>query len=118
MACIEFFCVGCKNDHDAAVWYERSGKDGRLEHLCGVEYLRATDQSGWMQIHPDRDEPCIHPSWHHEGQERSKPPYIVCDSCGSALSAHQAAESLHRRIRKETTHPPPHPKTGGPTNWV
>ena len=51
----EHDCVGCKEAHDAAVWYHRHASDtGRREYLCREEYhaLTVEEKRDWLAVKP------------------------------------------------------------------
>ena len=48
-------CVVCQDIHAAAAWYERIAADGKREYVCGVEYWKARDKVGWVQVFPRDD---------------------------------------------------------------
>lgn len=52
MGYLEYACVECKEEHEAAFWYHRV-VNGREEYLCGAKYTSLADKSGWLPLNPD-----------------------------------------------------------------
>jgi hypothetical protein len=46
----EYNCVGCRNVHDAALWYYRDVENGHREYLCGAKYNEAKDKPTWQLL--------------------------------------------------------------------
>jgi hypothetical protein len=45
----EYYCVGCREEHDASAWWRRPSPNGAWEYLCGQEYtaLKDNDKLTW-----------------------------------------------------------------------